>query len=172
MFLPISCRRSCRQISDGMWHRHAGISGSSSWRRPCDHLVFPNIPHIPIRGDSNLSQLPEIDWRCIYQTFLRLHLTAPLLVTVALYQDLQTTAKAIRSSIISPRRKSDKTSAKGTEKPKGETRDIFDLAREFNKLVTQMAFEKFDFHQWFRYASQSNCKWLKLVLHIVGWQTR
>lgn len=58
----------------------------------------------------------------------------------------------------SPKRKSvgksdSKAPGKDTEKPKVETRDIVDLAAEFNRMVNQMAFEKFDFHQWFRYAS-------------------
>lgn len=48
----------------------------------------------------------------------------------------------------SPDRKSEK---KGGAKPIGEIKDIFKLAGEFKEMVTQMAFEKFDFHQWFRY---------------------
>ena len=95
-----------------------------------------------------------------YQTLVRVHPTAPLLVTVVLAsQDLHATEKAVRSAVLSPRRKSsDRTTAKGTEKPKGETRDILDLAGEFNKMVTRIAFEKFDFHQWFRYARQRDCQ--------------
>ncbi|CAM9091877.1 unnamed protein product [Ectocarpus fasciculatus] len=46
----------------------------------------------------------------------------------------------------SPDRKSEK---KGGAKPIGEIKDIFKLAGEFKEMVTQMAFEKFDFHQWF-----------------------
>ncbi|CAM9405657.1 unnamed protein product [Ectocarpus sp. 4 AP-2014] len=46
----------------------------------------------------------------------------------------------------SPDRKPEK---KGGAKPIGEIKDILKLAGEFNEMVTQMAFEKFDFHQWF-----------------------
>lgn len=33
----------------------------------------------------------------------------------------------------------------------GKDKDILEVAGEFKEMVTQMAFEKFDFHQWFRY---------------------
>lgn len=32
----------------------------------------------------------------------------------------------------------------------GKTRDILEITEEFKRIVTQMASEKFDFHQWFR----------------------
>lgn len=41
------------------------------------------------------------------------------------------------------------TGVPGSEVPK----DPAALAQEFQQLVTQMAFEKFDFHQWFRFSS-------------------
>ena len=47
-------------------------------------------------------------------------------------------------------RKADKSSAKGGSKYIGDIKDILELAGEFKEMVTQMAFEKFDFHQWFR----------------------
>ncbi|CAM9950707.1 unnamed protein product, partial [Ectocarpus sp. 12 AP-2014] len=46
----------------------------------------------------------------------------------------------------SPDRKPEK---RGGAKPIGEIKDILKLAGEFKEMVTQMAFEKFDFHQWF-----------------------
>ncbi|CAM9454807.1 unnamed protein product, partial [Pylaiella littoralis] len=49
----------------------------------------------------------------------------------------------------SPERKVEKTSTKGASHPTGEVKDILELAGEFKDMVTQMAFEKFDFHQWF-----------------------
>ena len=53
----------------------------------------------------------------------------------------------------SSERKAEKPSAKGAQKPTGEIKDILELVMEFKEIVTQMAFEKFDFHQWFRYVS-------------------
>lgn len=51
----------------------------------------------------------------------------------------------------SPERKTDKNSTKGAPKPVAGVKDILAIAGEFKDMVTQMAFEKFDFHQWFRY---------------------
>ena len=38
----------------------------------------------------------------------------------------------------------------GREKAPLEMKDIVKLTLEFTEIITQMAFEKFDFHQWFR----------------------
>lgn len=56
----------------------------------------------------------------------------------------------------SSERKTEKSSAKGAQKPVGEIKDILELVTEFKEMVTQMAFEKFDFHQWFRCDSIQN----------------
>eukprot|EP00903_Cladosiphon_okamuranus_P016097 g14858.t2 len=56
----------------------------------------------------------------------------------------------------SSERDGDKSSAKRAPKHIGEIKDILELATEFNAMVTQMAFEKFDFHQWFSTAEVVN----------------
>lgn len=59
----------------------------------------------------------------------------------------------MKETIVRPsssERKAEKSSTKGASKPIGEIKDILELAGEFKEMVTQMAFEKFDFHQWFR----------------------
>lgn len=63
-------------------------------------------------------------------------------------QDLSKEKNFVRPS--SSGRKAEKSSAKGGPKQIGEIKDILELAGEFKEMVTQMAFEKFDFHQWFR----------------------
>lgn len=40
--------------------------------------------------------------------------------------------------------------ATGKGKTPREVKDMLELTKEFAEMVTQMAFEKFDFHQWFR----------------------
>lgn len=40
--------------------------------------------------------------------------------------------------------------ATGRGKIPRKAKDILELTKEFTEMVTQMAFEKFDFHQWFR----------------------
>lgn len=62
----------------------------------------------------------------------------------------------------SPDRKAEKPSAKGDPKHVGKVKDIFQLAEEFKEMVTQMAFEKSDFHQWFRCVSKGGWNVLPL----------
>lgn len=38
----------------------------------------------------------------------------------------------------------------GKEKIPHETKNIVELTSEFTEIIAQMAFEKFDFHQWLR----------------------
>eukprot|EP00752_Nemacystus_decipiens_P011329 g10067.t1 len=55
-------------------------------------------------------------------------------------------------SVVRPsssERKGEKTPAKGARTLTGEIKGILELVTEFKEMVTQMAFEKFDFHQWF-----------------------
>lgn len=69
----------------------------------------------------------------------------------------------------SPERKAEKTSTKGAPKIIGEVKDILELAGEFKEMVTQIAFEKFDFHQWFRYVQVTERGfWPKAVRVRVG----
>lgn len=47
-----------------------------------------------------------------------------------------------------------KSAEKETARVAAETKDILNIAKEFKEMVTQMAFEKYDFHQWFRCAKE------------------
>lgn len=63
-------------------------------------------------------------------------------------------AKNMMDRPSSSGRKPQKAAAKANPKVVGEVKDILHLAEEFKEIVSQMAFEKFDFHQWFRYVDK------------------
>ncbi|CAN0080547.1 unnamed protein product, partial [Scytosiphon promiscuus] len=58
-------------------------------------------------------------------------------------------AKDVMVRSLSSELKPEKAAARGNPKIVAEIKDVLRLAEEFKEMVTQMAFEKFDFHQWF-----------------------
>lgn len=75
------------------------------------------------------------------------------IVAALAWQDPSNERKVVRPA--SPERNGDRSPGKGGVKPTGEAKNILEIAEEFKEIVTQMAFEKFDFHQWFRFEDKS-----------------
>ena len=73
---------------------------------------------------------------------------------LAMQDSKKDTHKATRPGISTEILDEAPATSETTAESVGEIIDILEIEKGFKEIVTQMAFEKFDFHQWFRYTEQ------------------